>query len=132
MKPKFSENPREWRKAALMSALGLAIFSGLLRWRGVLHILTWGIVLTALAAIAVAAVIEPRWFRGYHRFSTRLGFAISQFAGRIVLAVFFIVIVTPLSIIRRMMGKDPLRLQRPKTGTYWTQAPPKTPLDRLF
>ncbi|HEX4120263.1 MAG TPA: SxtJ family membrane protein [Verrucomicrobiae bacterium] len=132
MKPKFSENPKEWRKGAWMSALGLAIFSSLLRWRRVLRPTTWVIVLAILAAIAVAAAIQPRWFRGFHRFSARLGFAISQLAGRIVLAVFFILLVTPVSLIRRALGKDPLRLQRPKLDTYWTPAPPKTPLDRMF
>ncbi|HUD84391.1 MAG TPA: SxtJ family membrane protein [Candidatus Saccharimonadales bacterium] len=132
MKLKLSEDPKEWRKGAWMSALGLAIFSSLLRWRGVLPVAAWRVVLAALAAIAVAAAVEPRWFRGFHRFSMRLGFAISQLAGRIILACFFIVVVTPLAIIRRMIGKDPLRLQRPTTESYWTTAPPKTPLDRLF
>jgi hypothetical protein len=59
MKPKFSENPKEWRKGAWMSALGLAIFSSLLRWRRVLRPTTWVIVLAILAAIAVAAAIQP-------------------------------------------------------------------------
>jgi hypothetical protein len=132
MKLKLSQDPKEWRKGAWMSALGLAIMSSLLRWRGVLPVAAWGVVLAALAAIAVAAAVEPRWFRGFHRFSARLGFAISQFAGRIILACFFIVVVTPLAIIRRMIGKDPLRLQRHATESHWTTAPPKTPLDRLF
>jgi hypothetical protein len=132
MKPKFSENPKEWRKAAWMSALGLAVFSSLLRWRGALHNTSWGIVLVVLAAIALAAALEPAWFRGYYRFSNRLGFAISQFAGLVVLAVFFIFFVTPVSLIRRILGKDPLRLQRSKCDSYWITAPPKTPLERLF
>jgi hypothetical protein len=132
MKAKFSEDPKEWRKNAWLSALGLAIFSSLLRWRHVLRPLPWEIILAVLAAIAIAAAIQPKWFRGFHRFSARLGFTISQLAGRIVLSVFFILIITPLSIIRRMMGKDPLRVRRPDVQTYWTPAPPKTPLDRLF
>jgi hypothetical protein len=132
MKPKFTENPKEWRKNAWMSALGLAVFSSLLRWRGALGNKSWAIVLVVLAAIALAAAIQPRWFRGCHRFSNRLGFAISQFAGRVVLAVFFIIFVTPLSIIRRGLGKDSLRLQRSSRDSYWTTAPPKTSLDRLF
>jgi hypothetical protein len=132
MKLKLSEDPKEWRKGAWMSALGLAILSSLLRWRGVLPVAVWEGVLAALAAIVVAAAVEPRWFRGFHRLSTRLGFSISQFAGRIILACVFFVVVTPVAIIRRMIGKDLLRLQRPTTESYWTTAPPKTPLDRLF
>ena len=115
-----------------MCALGLAIMSSLLRWRHVLPVTLWVVGVTMLAAIAVAAAVEPQWFRGFHRFSMRLGFAISQLAGRIILACFFIVVVTPVAIIRRSIGKDPLRLQRPKTESYWTAARAKTPLDRLF
>jgi saxitoxin biosynthesis operon SxtJ-like protein len=132
MKLKLSEDPKEWRKGAWMCALGLAVLSSLLRWRGVLPVALWIIVLAAVAAIAVAAAAEPRWFRGFHRLSMRLGFGISQLAGRIILAFFFIVVVTPVAIIRRVIGKDPLRLRRPNTESYWTAAPPKTPLDRLF
>jgi hypothetical protein len=132
MKLKLSEDPKEWRKGAWMTALGLAVLSSLLRWRGVLPIALWIGVLAALAATAVAAAVEPRWFRGFHRFSMRLGFGISQFAGRIILAFFFIGVVTPVALIRRAIGKDPLRLRRPNGESYWTNARPKTPLDRLF
>jgi hypothetical protein len=132
MKLKLSEDPKEWRKGACLSALGLAMMSSLLRWRHILPVAVWIAVLAALAAVAAAAAIEPRWFRGFHRFSARLGFAVSQFAGRIILAGFFIVLVTPLALIRRLIGKDPLRLKRSAADSYWTTAPPKTPLDRMF
>lgn len=132
MKLKLSEDPKEWRKGAWLCALGLAVLSSLLRWRRALPISVWLAVLLVMAAVAVAAAIEPRWFRGFHRFSMRVGFAMSQFAGRVILACFFVVVISPLAIIRRAMGKDPLRLKRPNTESYWTTAPPKTPLDRLF
>lgn len=115
-----------------MCALGLAILSSVLRWRRVLPVALWVVVLAGLAAIAVAAAVEPRWFRGFHRFSMRVGFATSQLAGRIILALFFVIVITPLAIIRRGLGKDPLQLKRRTTESYWTAAPAKTPLDRLF
>jgi hypothetical protein len=132
MKLKLSEDPKEWRKGAWLSALGLAILSSLLRWRRVLSVPVWIAVLAVLAAIAAAAAIEPRWFRGFHRFSARLGLAISQYAGWIILACFFVVVVAPVAIIRRLIGKDTLRLKRFSADSYWTKTPPKTPLERLF
>jgi hypothetical protein len=132
MKLKLSENPKEWRKNAWLTTLGLAVFSTLLRWRRVLPVGIWIAVLTAMAAVAVAAAIEPRWFRGFYRFSVRLGFGISQFAGRVILAFFFVVIITPVAVLLRVAGKDSLRLKRPAGDSYWTTARPKTPLDRLF
>jgi len=133
MKLKFKEEPKEWRKAALMSALGLAIFSSLLRWRRVLPLAAWEIILCGLAALAMAATMRPRWFRGYYCFSTRMGFVLSQAAGRVVLALFFFIIVTPLGLVLRILGQDPLRLRRPKgTDSYWSQVRKESSLDRLF
>jgi hypothetical protein len=133
MKLKLKEDPKEWRKAALMSALGLAVLSSLLRWRRVLPVAAWVLVLCLLAAVAVAAALRPPWFRGYYRVSARLGFAISQMAGRIVLALFFFIILTPLGLVLRLFGKDPLRLRRPVgVESYWSEVRRKSSLDRLF
>ncbi|HXR08792.1 MAG TPA: hypothetical protein VN765_15750, partial [Candidatus Acidoferrum sp.] len=73
MKLKLKEDPKEWRKAVWMSALGLALLSGLLRWRRVLSMTGWGLVLFLMAGLAAAAALRPRWFRGYYRFSARMG-----------------------------------------------------------
>ncbi len=133
MKLKLKEEPKEWRKAARMSALGLAILSSLLRWRRVLPPPARGWVLCVLAALAAAAALRPRWFRGYYRFSAKLGFAISQMAGRVVLLFLFFIVVTPLGLVMRMLGKDPLRLRRPAgVQSYWSEVRQKTSLERLF
>jgi hypothetical protein len=133
MKLKLKDEPKEWRKAAWMSALGLALLSSLLRWRRVLPVAAWGLVLCLLAALAVAAALRPRWFRGYYRFSAKLGFALSQMAGRIVLALLFFIVVTPLGLVLRLLGKDPLRLRRPVGAeSHWSEVRGKSSLDRLF
>jgi hypothetical protein len=133
MKLKLKEDPKEWRKAAWMSALGLAFLSSVLRWRRVLPMAAWGLILCLLAVLAVAAALRPRWFRGYYRFSAKLGFAISQMAGSVVLALFFIIVITPLGLAMRMLGKDPLRLRRPVgVESHWSEARRKSSLDKLF
>ena len=133
MKSKFKEDPKEWRKSTLMTVLGLAILSLLLRWRQMLPANAWHAVLAVLGLVAVCALLQPRWFRGYYRLSLRLGFYLSQFIGRCVLAVLFILIVTPLGWVLRLAGKDPLQLKRPRDATtYWHQAKDGSPLDRLF
>ena len=55
-----------------------------------------------------------------------------KIAGKIILAVFFVVVITPVGIVRRALGKDPLRLRRQVVESYWMPAPKKTPLERLF
>jgi hypothetical protein len=133
MKLNLKDEPREWRKSALLAALGLAVLSSVLRWRHVLTNTAWLAALAVSGLVAICALLQPRWFGGYHRISMRLGFAISQFIGRGVLAIFFIFIVTPLGWALRLMGKDPLQLKRPPhAATCWHPARDRSPLDRLF
>jgi hypothetical protein len=133
MKLKLKEEPKEWRKAAWMSTLGLTVFSSLLRWRHVLPLAPYGFILCCLAGLVLVAAWRPRWFRGYYRFSSKMGHFMSQVAGRLVLGLLFFLVVTPLGLCLRMLGKDPLRLRRP-TGveSYWSEARPSSSLDRLF
>ncbi|HTV40349.1 MAG TPA: hypothetical protein VMF08_07225 [Candidatus Sulfotelmatobacter sp.] len=133
MELNLKDEPKEWRKTALLSALGLALVTSLLRWRHVLGTRTWLIILCILGFLAICAVLQPRWFRGYHLLSMRAGFAISRFFGRIILTLFFLVILTPLGWILRATGKDLLQLKRrPDAATYWEPAKESGPLDRLF
>lgn len=129
----LKDEPKEWRKSALLAAVGLALISSLLRWRHVLGNRTWLIVLAILALTAICALLQPRWFRGYHLFSMRLGFAISRILGRVLLMFFFLFILTPVGWILRITGKDLLQLKRlPDAKTYWQKSKESSSLDRLF
>jgi hypothetical protein len=133
MKLNFKEDPKEWRKSALLAALGLALLSSLLRWRKHLPVNCWLVLLALLSLVAILAVLRPRWFRGWYRLSLRLGFYSSQFIGRCVLLLFFVFIITPLGFGLRLAGKDSLQLKRPRSATTcWHPSKDSSPLDRLF
>ena len=133
MKPNLKDEPREWRKSALLAALGVAMLSSVLRWRHVLTNPGWLAALAVGGFVGVGALLRPRWFRGYHRISMRVGLVMSQFMGRLVLALFFLVILTPVGWILRLSGKDPLQLKRPRDAkSCWQPARESTPLERLF
>ena len=133
MKLNLKDQPKEWRKSALLAVLGLTLLSSLLRWRRVLPAAEWLVILALLAAMAVAAVGQPRWFRAYHLFSMRLGFAISRVLGRVLLTLFFILILSPAGWLVRLAGKDPLQLKPPLNApTFWRVTREPGPLDRLF
>ena len=133
MKLTYKEDPKEWRKSAWLTALGLAILSSLLCWRRHLAVNIWCGLLGVLGLVAVCAWLQPRWFRGWYRLSLWLGFYSSQFMGRCLLILFFIFIVTPLGFALRLLGKDSLQLKRSRNpATYWNQAKDSSPLDRLF
>ena|ERR1035441_4830653 len=94
MKLIYKEDPREWRKSALLAALGLAILSSFLCWRRHLPINCWSVLAELILLMVIVAGLRPRWFRGWYRFSLWLGFHSSQFTGRCVLLLFFIFIVS--------------------------------------
>ena len=93
----------------------------------------WFAVLAVLAAVVLGAGLRPQRFRGYYRFSMRVGFALSQFIGRVALVLLFFLILTPMGLVLRLIGKDALQLKRPRdTATCWSPAKEAGPLDRLF
>jgi hypothetical protein len=133
MQLNLKDEPKEWRKSALLAAFGLALISSVLRWRHVFGTRAWLSVLSVLALVAIGAMLRPRWFRGYHLFSMRVGFAVSKILGRILLMLFFLFVLTPVGWILRLTGKDLLQLKRlPNATTYWQQSNGSSPLDRLF
>ena len=133
MKLHFKENPKEWRKVALMGLIGPAVITGILRLRGVVSWNFLAVALALMAMVALCALTRPRWFRGYYRFTTRLGFYTFQFLGRIVLAAFFFLILTPFGWILRLLGKDFLQLKPPRDRqTFWKTARQDGSLDSMF
>jgi hypothetical protein len=133
MRLQFKEEPKEWRKAAWLGALGLALLSTILRWRRVLPAAVWAAVLAVLGLTALCAWLRPGWFRGYYRFSNRLAFYLTKVLGCLVLALLFLLVVTPLGVILRLMGKDLLQTKGWRTApSAWQRAGESTPLERLF
>jgi hypothetical protein len=133
MKLTYKEDPGEWRKAALLAALGLAILSSYLCWRRHLPINCRSILAELILLMVIVAGLRPRWFRGWYRLSLWLGFHSSQFVGRCLLLLFFIFIITPFGWVLRLSGKDLLRLKRPREArTYWHSSKDGSPLERLF
>ena len=133
MKLQLKEDPREWRKQAWLTLLALAILGGILCWQGVLLVSWWLVSLLLFAFVGLLAVRRPVWFRGYYRFAMRVGFGLSLILGRLLLALIFLLLVTPLGLFLRLGGKDLLRLKRPQPGqSCWREAREPSPLDSVF
>jgi saxitoxin biosynthesis operon SxtJ-like protein len=132
MKPKLREEPKEWLKfTAVMAVFPAAAAFALYRKKqlpaGGLA-LVWG----ALGCILLLCALRPRWFRGFYRAGMTVSFHLGQFSGRILLTLFFLVALTPLGLLLRLLGKDLLQLKRRQTPSYWRAARPWSPFDRQF
>jgi hypothetical protein len=133
MRLKLKEDPREWRKFTLGAVAGLAAIAGVLCWRGVApgRWLAWW--LGALGVALVGVLLRPRWFRGPYRAGATAGYHVGQFIGRVLLVLFFFLVLTPLAWALRLAGKDLLCLKRDRrASTYWQPVRRESQLDKMF
>jgi len=122
------------RKNALVVALVLA---GLAAWNVHRHRLLLVEVLGGLAlALCAVALISPTWTerfnRGWMAFAAALGYVNS----RVVLFLVYYLVVTPLGVILRLTGHDPLSRRAPRRESYWipreTPRQPRSGFERPF
>lgn len=69
--------------------------------------------------LAGLALLVPRAFVLPNRAWGGLARVIARFLGPIVLAVVFFIILSPVAILRRTLGADPLQLQDQSRSSYW-------------
>ncbi|MBM3298643.1 MAG: hypothetical protein FJY85_01660 [Deltaproteobacteria bacterium] len=78
------------------------------------------------ALLAATRIVTPLFrmiFKLWIRFSVILGFFIS----RTLLTLIFFLVITPMGLIMRLMGKDPMdRKFDPRADTYWKKKEPET------
>lgn len=111
------------RDLRIFAAL-LAAFTGLVAWmlvrRGVLPA-AYGQGLAAIgAAVGAVGLVWPDAIRpvhrGWHAVTAPVGRAVST----IVLVVVFVAVVTPVGLLLRCLGRDPLdRRPDPRAASYW-------------
>ena len=81
------------------------------------------------------ALIQPLWLRWIYRAWMRFGLLASRVMTPLVLGIVFFVMITPMAMIMRLMGKDPLRRALdPNQESYRAQKTksPKEKLERPF
>ena len=76
-------------------------------------VLAAGIVLFVLGGLVPRALVLPnRWWRS-------LAEALSFVSTRIILTVIFFALITPVGVVKRMCGWDPLRRRAGTGESYW-------------
>jgi len=87
----------------------------------------WWAVAAGMAFFA-AAWMAPRILKPLNRVWTLIGALLNRVVSPVVSAVVFYVAVTPVGILIRRMGKDPLRLAwNREAGSYWILREPPGP-----
>ena len=118
----------ELRRFSLIMALGFGILGGLLIWRA----RQAGPYIAGLAALfLLSGLAWPRALapveRGWMAFSRVL----SVISTYVILTIMFFLVITPIGLLLRLVGKDLLqtRLDR-KRDSYWVAVDPDGPCSR--
>lgn len=86
----------------------------------------WGVA--AAAAFLAASLLAPRILAPLNRIWLWIGLLLHAIVSPIVLGVVFFSTVTPIGLLLRALGKDPLRLRFDRTArTYWIERRPPGP-----
>jgi hypothetical protein len=129
---KLSEDPKEWRKFMLQACGILGLLSAWLCWRKIIPFPAWLVVVALLLVAALAAMVRPAWFRGLYRIAVQASTWLGERMGRVILTVFFFLLVVPLGWILRLKGHDPLALRPSTARSYWQPAGKTGKLDRMY
>lgn len=80
-------------------------------------LLSAGLLLAAAGVLLPSALVLPR--KGW----MVLGEALSAVASRVVLLFVFALVVTPIGVLRRLLGADPLRRRGERNESAWHPYP---------
>lgn len=90
-----------------------------------------GVRVWALAVAVVflaAGAVFPRVLAPLNRVWTKLGLVLHHVVNPLVMGLLFYFVVTPVGLLMRLFGKDPLRLRlEPQARSYWIERRPPGP-----
>ena len=86
----------------------------------------WALAVSGLVLLITVAV--PGLLTVPNRLWMKFGLLLHRIISPVVLAILFYVVVTPMGLIMRAFGKDPLRLKREVSDpSYWIRREPPGP-----
>jgi len=90
--------------------------------------------LAVAAVFGVIAALAPALLALLNRLWTRFGLLLHKIVSPVVLGIMFYLVITPMGIFMRLLGKDPLRLKVDRNATtYWIErTPPGPPADSFI
>ena len=122
----------KWALPILRRFSPTLVFAAFFAIVGLLPLVLGGTVrIWALAiaiAFAVAGLLFPSLLAPLARLWARIGAFLHRVVSPIVLGVMFFLVVTPIGLLMRGFGKDPLRLKFDRTAeSYWIPREPPGP-----
>lgn len=83
--------------------------------------LTIGLLLLLSSVFLISGFFFQGLLSPLNRAWFMLGLALGKIVSPIVLGIIFFALITPIALIARLLGRDELKLKRPKKSTYWSE-----------
>lgn len=134
MRYRLKKSPRDWRKYLLSLTAMLSMVVGVLIWKS---FITWTNAYVAWSLIAFLLIIGlfSDFVSGVvYRGAMAVGYRVGQVFGVVFLFVLFCVVVIPLGLFLRLIGKDLLQFKAYKNianKSYWITSKKPGSLDRM-
>ena len=95
----------------------------------------WALILTV--GLLLVSLLRPSLLHLANRLWMYLALLLSRVVNPVMMGVLFYGVITPIAIIRRMLGNDSMKLRfDPKISSYWLErrppGPPPETMERQF
>jgi len=124
---------RQLRQFAVAFLVFAGLLGGLLAYRGdgigTASKVLWGLgPLVALVGLAAPRAIRPLYLA-----LTLLAYPIGLVIGTVLLAITFYLVLTPVALLFKVLGNDPMRRRFDRQAeSYWVRRPPNPPAERYL
>ena len=81
---------------------------------------------------AIVAILTPQILSPLNRLWFSLGLLLGKIVSPIVLALIFFVLITPVSFVTRLFGRDELKMKKRNVESYWVDRLPPGPPSASF
>lgn len=122
MAKKKRSEAQEAKRFGVILGVALAALGGWLFWRGRPEgaYISWGI---GGLALVLSLLLGSLWLR-FFKLWMKLAEGLSWVMTRVILSIFFFLILTPVGLLMRLLGKRPLDVKfRDGKPTYWVDKP---------
>ena len=123
---------RHLKQFATFSLPGLGLL-GMVAWHLTDSAVVAGVFLAMGVLTCMLGVISPLRVRPIYLALTAATYPIGWCVSAAILRLFFYAVLTPIGLISRLIGRDPLRLRRPESAqTCWKHADQTRSIESYF
>jgi uncharacterized membrane protein len=109
------------RRFAFPVGTAFLVLAAILWWRE--HETAMWVMVALGGSLYLAGLIAPRHLAGIHRAWMAMALAISKVTTPIFMGIVYFLVLTPVGLLMRSLGKNPIRHAEQPDGGFWRRIP---------